>query len=349
MSFRAIYGFLFFCLLSASVTADELILNPSHPDRYTVVKGDTLWDISSKFLNDPWRWPQIWHKNPQIKNPDLIYPGDAIALTYVDGKPRLSLERGGFGGSGKLSPQIREQALEDAIPVIPIRAIKQFLSPSRVVTEAEIENAPYVVAFAGEHLAGGAGQNAYVTAFDDESEERGYTIFRKGVVFKDPETNENLGYEAVYIGDIKLVRGGDPATFHIIKTKDVTLVGDRLLPILSEKIRLNYHPRPPETNLEGHIIGVLDGVSQIGQYNVVAIDRGTEDGIETGHVLEIYQTGERVRDAVLGYGSSEKSVKLPNERAGVLMVFRPFKRVSYAVIMKATGPIHVLDVVKTPY
>lgn len=348
MSFRAIYGFLFFCLLNASVSADELTLNPSHPDRYTVVKGDTLWDISSMFLNDPWRWPQIWHKNPQIKNPDLIYPGDVISLTYVNGKPRLSLERGGISGSGRLSPKIREQELQEAIPVIPIRAIKQFLSPSRVVRESEIENAPYIVAFAGEHLAGGAGQNTYVTAFNNEPEDRGYAIFRKGVEFRDPETDENLGYEAVYIGDTKLVRAGDPATFHIIKTKDVTLVGDRLLPLLREKIRLNYHPRPPKTNIEGHIISVLDGVSQIGQYNVVAIDRGTNDGIETGNVLEIYQAGELVRDAVRGYGSSERSVKLPNERAGILMVFRPFEQVSYAVILKATGPIHVLDVLKSP-
>ncbi|MCI0653665.1 MAG: LysM peptidoglycan-binding domain-containing protein [Methylococcaceae bacterium] len=348
MSFRTIHGFLFFILLSFSAAADELTLNPSHPERYTVVRGDTLWDISAKFLDEPWRWPEIWHNNPRIKNPDLIYPGDVIVFGYVDGKPSLSLEGNGLGSSGRLSPRVREEALEEAIPLIPIDAIKQFLSPSRVVPRNEIEAAPYIVAFAGEHLAGGAGQNIYVKSLHDQGAEQGYMVFRKGIPFKDFETQENLGYDAIYIGDTKLLRGGDPATFELVSTRDYTAVGDRLLPIVRENIRLNYQPRPPETEITGHIISVLDGVSQIGQYNVVAIDRGLEDGLDTGHVLEIYQSGQRIRDVVRGYGSSQKSVKLPDERAGILMVFRPFDRISYALVMKATGPIHVYDLVRTP-
>ncbi len=348
MSCRTVHGFLFFICLSLSAGADELTLNPSHPERYTVVKGDTLWDISAMFLNEPWRWREIWHNNPQIKNPDLIYPGDVIALTYVDGKPRLSLDTNGADSSGRLSPRIREEALEDAIPVIPIGAIRQFLSASRVVTRNEIQTAPYIVAFAGEHLTGGAAQNVYVKSPNYPIGENGYMIFRKGVHFKDAETREDLGYEAVYIGETKLVRSGDPATFLVTKTRDYTSIGDRLLPILEERLRLNYQPRAPKSLIKGHIISVLDGVSQIGQYNVVAIDRGLADGLETGHVLEIHQSGDRIRDIVRGYGTSQRSVTLPDERAGVLMVFRPFERVSYALVMRATGAIHVLDLVKTP-
>lgn len=352
MPFRTIYGFLFFILLSFSLAADELTLNPSHPERYTVVKGDTLWDISAMFLKEPWRWPEIWHNNPQIKNPDLIYPGDVIAFGYVGGQPSLYLERDGVSSSGRLSPRIREESLEEAIPLIPIDAIKQFLSPSRVVSRNEIEGAPYVVAFAGEHIAGGAGQNVYVKSqtdlTDDLNPEQGYMVFRKGIPFKDFDTQESLGYEAIYIGDTKWLRGGDPATFELNRTRDVTKVGDKLLPIVKEKLRLNYMPRPPEAEITGHIISVLDGVSQIGQYNVVAIDRGSEDGLDIGHVLEIYQSGQRVRDVARGYGRSQKSVTLPDERAGILMVFRPFQRVSYALVMKATGAIHVSDIVQTP-
>ncbi|MGH8475798.1 MAG: LysM peptidoglycan-binding domain-containing protein [Methylococcales bacterium] len=354
MSFRTIHGILLFVFLSCTATADELILNPSHPDRYTVVKGDTFWDISAKFLEEPWRWPEIWHNNPGIRNPDWIYPGDIIALRYVDGKPSLSVEgtdsddlRGGKGFD-HLEPRIREESLEEAIPLIPIDAIKQFLAPSRVVSQHEIQEAPYIVGFAGEHLAGSAGQNIYVKTQDNLDETSGYMVFRPGPVYKDPVTFEKLGYEATYIGETKLLRGGDPATFELTRTRDYTLVGDRLLPVVKENLRLSYQPHAPRDELSGHIISVLDGVSQIGQYHVVAIDRGLEDGLEIGHVLAIYQSGARIRNTVRGYRTFYKSVTLPDERAGILMVFRPFNRVSYALVMKASGPIHLLDLVKTP-
>ncbi|MGH8556965.1 MAG: LysM peptidoglycan-binding domain-containing protein [Methylococcales bacterium] len=347
MSCRTIHAVLLFFFLSLSA-ADEPTLNPSHPERYSVIEGDTLWDISAMFLDEPWRWPEIWQNNPRIKNPDLIYPGDLVALSYLNGKPRLSVETTDTEDSVRLLPRAREESIEDAVPLIPIDAIKQFLAPSRVVSLNELESAPYIVAFAGEHLAGGAGQNIYVKPLNNLDEEKSYMVFRPGPVYKDPETKEIFGYEATYIGDAKLIRGGDPATFQLTRTRDYTLVGDRLLPVLKEKIRLTYQPRAPETKLSGHIISVLDGVSQIGQYNVVTIDRGLEDGLDIGHVLEIYQSGNRIRNIARGYGTSRKSVKLPDERAGILMVFRPFSRVSYALVMKATGPIHDLDLVKTP-
>lgn len=340
-------SFIFICC-SLAATADELALNPSHPERYTVVKGDTLWDIAAMFLNEPWRWPEIWQNNPQIKNPDLIFPGNVIVLSYVDGKPRLSLESGTPNASGRLSPTIREEQIEDAIPLMPIDTIRQFLTNSRVVTLDEISRAPYIVDFAGEHLTGGAGQNIYVKSTGDPIENQGYLVFRKGNHFKDAETNEDLGYEAIHIGETKFLRGGDPATLQLTRTRDYAAIGDKLLPLLNEKIRLYFQPRSPNVKIEGHIINVLDGVSQIGTYNVVAIDRGSENGLEVGHVLEIRQAGNRIRDIARGYGTFQRSVELPSERAGVLMVFRTFARVSYALVMRASGAIHVYDIVKTP-
>lgn len=345
MAIRIICAMLFSLAFNGLVLADSVALNPSHPDRYTVVKGDTLWDISAMFLRDPWRWPQIWRKNPQIKNPDLIYPGDVLVLTWVDGQPRITMYRD--GGKARLEPRIREEDIEDAIPAIPISAIRQFLSSPRVVSEKELLNAPYIVAFAGEHLAGGAGQNIYVESIEEHSTDR-YTVFRPGQTFKDGDTGELLGHEAIYVGDTNLLRTGSPATLQLTRTAGVTLEGDRLLPIQEERIRLNYYPRPPDTYIRGHIIGVLEGVAQIGQYNIVALDRGTADGVEAGHVFEILQSGQRVRDTARGSIFPERDITLPDERAGVLMVFRPFERVSYALVMRATGAIHVMDLVQTP-
>lgn len=323
--------------------ADEIVLNPSHPTRYIVVKGDTLWDIAGRFLQSPWQWPKIWKRNPYIRNPHLIYPGDVIVLTYdASGRPWLSLAN---QQTTRLSPQIRSEPSEEAIPTIPINAIRQFLTNAQVATKNEIDNAPYIVSFAEEHLIGGAGNTIYVRSIDAGTTDR-YTVFRPGDVLKDPETNEILGHEALFVADTELVRTGDPATLRLLRTGMQAIVGDRLLPVRDERIPLNYYPRAPEQAIKGHIIGVLGGVTQIGQYSVVVIDRGRREGLEPGHVLEIYQAGPVIRDVVSRY--STKKVKLPNEKAGVLMVFRPFERVSYALVMRATRPMHTLDIVQTP-
>jgi len=346
MSFRAITAFLICCLISFTSVADELALNPSHPEKYTVVKGDTLWDISGMFLKDPWKWPKIWHNNPQIKNPHWIYPGDIVTLSYHNGKPRLSVHRGGMAGANdQLSPRIRSEDLKEQIPVIPIDAIKQFLTSPRVVTRSDIQNAPYIVDIAGEHLVGGAGEHIYVRSILDDSV-GGYTVFRPGMSYIDPVTGDHLGNEALYVADTNLLRVGDPATLLLTRTERETLVGDRLLPIVQEKIQLSYQPRAPKFDISGHIISVLGGVSQIGQYNVVVIDRGTADGVDTGHVLAILQSGAIVRDTVLN--STAQNIKMPDEHAGILLVFRPFERVSYALVMRATGALHIMDLVRTP-
>lgn len=340
MILRKIAGVCLGLMLSASVLADDVVLKTTHPDRYVVVKGDTLWDISDRFLVDPWRWPDIWEVNQQIENPHLIYPGDLLELMYVDGKPRLLLHRG--SRDLKLSPQVRATPIGDAIPTIPIDAIKQFLTKPRVVGEDELEKAPYVVGIADEHIVGGAGNRIYVRSIEEDGG-NGYTVFRPGDAYKDGQTGEVLGYEALYLADTALERAGDPATLLLTKTSQEVSIGDRLLPIGEESIVQNFMPHTAKESIEGRIISVFGGVSQIGQYQVIVIDRGIDDGVEVGHVFDVLQRGKTIRDVV-----KSGTVTLPNEKAGLMMVFRTFDRVSFALVMKATRAIHLQDIVKSP-
>ncbi len=341
MAFRALFGAIIPLFFSSLIFADTLKINPSHPDQYTVVKGDTLWDISGKFLENPWQWPKLWSYNKQIKNPHLIYPGDTVYFSYVDGKPRLSLSR-----NVKLSPDIRESPIKEAIKIIPSDAISQFLTSPKIVNDKDLENAPYVIDFAGEHLIAGAGDRIYVRSIL-EPQSLSYTIYRKGQPYISPETNEILGYEAIFIADTTLQTAGDPATLLINKSDSEIRIGDRLMESSTGELALNFMPRPPETEITGSIISVVNGVTQIGQHNIVVIDKGSADGIESGHILDIYRRGRIVADKFYNDAQST-TVKLPDETAGLLMVFRPFERLSYALVMEANSAIHVLDKIKTP-
>lgn len=323
-----------------SVMADDIEFNPSHPKTYVVVKGDTLWDISARFLKTPWRWPDIWQGNGQIETPHLIYPGDIIELTFVDGQPRLSVKR-----DGKLSPSIRKSSLDEAVPVIPIDAIAAFLNNPRVMTEDEYEDAPYVVAFDDEHILGTLEVKAYAMRLVENNVDDGHVIVRQGEEYKDGETGESLGFESKFIAESIVKRAGEPATLLTSRSTREVRKGDRLLPALEEPIVQNYYPHAPDGDVRGRIVGVVDGVTQIGKFNVVVIDRGLKDGIEVGHVLQIDQAGEEIRDVIAG---RDRKVTLPDEKAGLLMVFRPFERVSYALVMQAHRPMHRNDVVRTP-
>ena len=330
-------------LAVTSVFADQVVLKDGHPDRYVVVKGDTLWDISARFLEKPWLWPEIWYVNPQIENPHLIYPGDVIKLVYVDGKPQLRVQRG--KATIKLSPRARAERLDKAIPTIPIDAIQQFLSRPLVVDKDELAKAAYVVSSAGEHLITGAGDRIYVRNLTDEGYTR-FNAFRPGDTYTDPATGEILGYEAIYLGDGNIERFGDPSTIRLIRTTREVNIGDRVLPITREDAQPYFQPHAPATDLDGTIISVLDGVSQIGQYQIVVLNRGTREGVDVGTVLAVHQTGELIADQV----SEEKNavVRLPDERAGLLMVFRTFDKVSFGLVMKATSALHVGDKVRSP-
>ncbi|MEE8428141.1 MAG: LysM peptidoglycan-binding domain-containing protein [Gammaproteobacteria bacterium] len=351
MTIRKLIVLILAALFICDAAAEPVALNPNHPQRHVVTEGDTLWDISARFLRDPWLWPEVWHANPQISNPHLIYPGDTISLVYVDGKPQLRLDRGGISSVPtdlpvmKLSPVARAEKLDRAVPTIPRDAVQQFLTVPLVVSENELARLPYIVASAGEHLVTGAGDRVYVRSIT-EQEGKKFNVFRSGDAFRDPDSREVLGYEAIYIGDATVQRYGDPATLLLTRTTREAAIGDRLRPVEIEENPLNFLPHAPNQPVEGRIISVVDGVTQIGNYQIVVLNRGTREGMEVGHVLTVYQTGRTILDQVKK--GARTKVKLPDEMAGLLMVFRTFDKVSYALVMEAARPIHVLDSVRNP-
>jgi hypothetical protein len=322
------------------------VLNPRHPESYVVQRGDTLWDIASMFLRDPWLWPEIWQINPQVANPHLIFPGDLLSLAYLDGRPVIQLERGPAtaGGFERLSPRVRSQPLEDAIATIPYETIAAFLSRPRVIDKDQLEELPYIVALR-EGLIGSSGRDAYVRDVDGGIGTV-YNVVELGEELVDPDTNDVLGYQGIYVGQGRVDRTGDPATVRMLDTEREAVVGNYLMPE-EDVTPANFLPRAPERSIEGRIISVLSGVSLIGQYHVVVINRGSEAGLEPGHVLRVWQTGRTIRDTQRRRAFGEK-VRLPDEPAGTMMVFRTSERISYALVMEATTPLAVLDTVRNP-
>jgi hypothetical protein len=338
------------------------VLNPRHPETYVVQKGDTLWDIAAKFLRDPWNWPEIWQVNPQIENPHLIFPGDTLTLVYNgNGRPAVTVtERGPVvsgGGVDRLSPRVRELPLENAIPAIPYAQVQAFLSRSVVLERKELGHLPYVVA----HRAGlvsSAGENFYARKATAPQGSI-YNVVHLGNKLVDPDDNASLGYEGIYIGQGRVERAGDPATLHLLDSTREALTGDYLLPE-QDALPTNFIPHPPAQEVVGQIIAVMDGIALAGQFDVVVLNRGSKHGLDPGTALRIYQTGRIVRDEGGGRGGGQggrngreqgtfgKKVRLPDEPVGTMMVFRTFDRMSYALIMEATGDISVLDTVRNP-
>jgi len=323
-------------------------LNPSHPETYVVRKGDTLWDISSMFLRDPWYWPEIWYVNPQVENPHLIYPGDVLKLVYLDGKPQIQLSRGESAPASateRLAPRIREEQLSEAVTTIPYDAIAPFLSKGMVLSRSEIKKLPYIVALRDAHLVGASGNDAYVRG-ETGAEQSIYSVIHIGKKLRDPDDGDVLGYEGIWVADGRIRRTGDPATLELNNSQREALKGDRLI-AQHEPLPLNFLPRAPDSPVEGTIVHVVDGVTQIGQYQVIVINRGTRHGLAPGHVLSVWQAGDKVADPVKP-GALGRNVQLPDERAGTLMVFKTYDRLSYALVMQAEGPIRIRDKVRNP-
>jgi nucleoid-associated protein YgaU len=331
-------------LASAGLCQAQVQLRDGHPENYTVVKGDTLWDISGKFLSEPWKWKEIWKQNPQIANPDLIYPGDRLSLIYVDGQPRLVVNRGESRGTIKLSPRVRTTPMAEAIPSIPLGAINSYLLSNRIVDDpATFKNAPYIVAGNAESVLSGVGDRVYARGNFD-SAHTVYGIFRQGKTYTDPVTGKVLGINADDIGSGEVVaHEGDVATLILQRSTQEVRLADRLFTSEERPINSTFFPSAPDVKIDGLIIDVPRGVTQIGVFDVVTLDKGRRDGLVEGNVLAIYKTGEQVRDDVSG-----ERIKIPDERSGLLMVFRTYEKLSYGLVLHATRSLTVMDKVRNP-
>ncbi|HYN79797.1 MAG TPA: LysM domain-containing protein [Lamprocystis sp. (in: g-proteobacteria)] len=398
---RAVFGVaLAVTLLGGSARVSAVELLPDAPTSYTVNAGDTLWSIAGRFLRDPWRWRELWASNAGPGDPDLIYPGDVLRLSTVDGQPRLGVDRGGESAGGyrggmrvvKLSPRVRVSALRDAVPTIPIASIGPFLTQPYVANSDQIKRAPYVVGFPDEHIVAGVGDAVYVRRIEDTVTDQ-FQVLRPGDALRDPQTNEILGYESVFVANVALERVGDPAKVRVLRAEREVAIGDRVIPAAQEETLSNFYPRPAPAGLRGQILSVLNGVTQVAHLDVVVINLGTRERLEPGHIFDIYQGGNKVLDQVRSGGANiwawreesplsgsfwfgndwttrswrhappDDSAPIPPttdmrrqrgtyihpfERSGVLMVFRTFERVSFAIVLDATRAMHINDQIAPP-
>ncbi len=330
-------------VMAMSVIAADVVLNPDHPDKYVVVKGDTLWDISRRFLQEPWLWPEIWHVNPQIENPHLIFPGDMLSLIYLDGRPRLDVTRGSLSNTVKLSPTMRSEPIDNAIPAIPLDKINAFLSQSRFVDPGEMDGAPYVVAGEKRNIISGVGDKIYARG-EFAVNHNIYGLYREGRLYRDLETDEVLGIQATDIGEArKFSQENDVATLVLNRTTQEVRNGDRLLPNAGKPLLTRFQPSEPSQEVEGMILDVQGGVTQVGRMDIVMVNLGSRDGVGAGNVMAIYKMGETVRDDI-----ADSLVKLPDVRAGLLMFFSVQEKMSYALVLKADQPLEVGDSVEMP-
>jgi nucleoid-associated protein YgaU len=332
-------------------------LAPGAPDKHTVVKGDTLWDISATFLKSPWRWPEVWQLNrEQIANPHLIYPGDIVYLDTSGAAPRLRLGKrvgtlaadGGQGGGrigngvGRLEPVVRAEQLDrNAISTISSQAIEAFINRPLIVDEKGLAESPRIIATQEGRVYLGRGDRAYVRGIKEDGVTE-WHVYRPAKPLLDPDTRKPLAYEALYLGTAQVVRKGDPATIRIIGNAEEIGEGDRLVP--AEPARtVNFAPRPPEREVSGKIVSVYRGITQVGKNSVVALNVGKNQGLDVGHVLTVQLTGRLAKDR-----QANELVKLPNEPIGQLLVFRTFDNISYGLIVDASQSISVGDSVVNP-
>jgi hypothetical protein len=345
---------------SEGVEAAEL--REDAPMRYVVKKGDTLWGIANKFLKDSWQWPELWYVNPKVANPHLIYPGDELFLYFVDGQAHLAkageTPAGGGpsgpsgptgpamppGGEGTFTPTARELPVELAIPAIPAEQIRAFLRGPRVIDEDQLDDAPYIVDFEEKQLFGAADSIAYALDVEDETIGQ-YQIVRRSKEYEDPDDGDDIGYEVLPVGDAEVRVFGDPATIYIVRSDMEARAGDYLLPVETDPLALRFIPHAPEKDVDGKIISVHNGMSQIGQFQIVTLNRGKQHGLEIGHVLNVSQAGRRAKDPNAFFGGT---VQLPDLKAGTVMVFKVGDRVSHALVMSASRSIHIGDKAERP-
>jgi hypothetical protein len=334
----------------------RLDIRSDAPDRHIVVKGDTLWDISGKFFKDPWKWPHIWGFNKDtIKNPHWIYPGDVIFLDRNSGTLRISQPGTSAAGGGemmaasgvsetgnivKLSPKVRENpSPHDAIPSIPASAIAPFLTQPLVIEADQLKDAPALIGAREGRVVLGNDDTVFAKGLPSDKGDQ-WQIYRPGKTFIDPDTSEVLGIEAIYLGNAEVTHFADVSTIAITHAVEEINAGDRLVLPSVEEVN-TYLPRAPESNISARVISVYGGVSQGGQNSVITLNKGARDGLASGHVLALYRKGELVK-------SEGKQYTLPDERYGLVFVFRVFNKVSYALVMQTRLPVQLLDRANTP-
>jgi hypothetical protein len=372
-----------FCCISFNVHAQVVTLKHNHPDKHVVVKGDTLWGISAKFLKDPWQWPNVWKLNrAQIKNPHLIYPGDVVFLDMSSGSPQLRLLR----ETVNLQPGAVEEPLDKAaISTIQLNVIAPFLNQPLIIEKDQLALSPRIIAGQDNRVVLSPGTRVYINNIE-EGDGINWYVYRPGDTLIDPDSKKVLGVEANYLGDAKITKYGEPASADIIKAKEEIFTKDRLVPT-GDTVVTNFVPHAPDSPISGRIIKIYGGVAEAGPQSIVSISRGATDGIEVGHVLAINRYGRVIKDPEYVKSEADKTtklkevnldiqtasdgskivnfkkkpesvdgklvlesgmVKLPDERIGLLMVFRVFENVSYALIMQASQPVNTLDSVNTP-
>ncbi len=345
----------------------EPALDPNAPDRYVVVPGDTLWGISGRFLKDPWRWPQLFELNKdQIKNPHRIYPGDIVVLDRAAGRARLISSQ-----TVTLTPRARVEAREsDAIPSIPAAVIEPFLTQPLVIEQGALDAAARIVATQENRMLVASGSKAYARGVDASAAEI-WQIFRPGEPLVDPDSKEALGYEAIYLGDARVVRPGEISIMEIVKSNQEMYIGDRMF-AAPKPTFASYVPRAPEKSIQGRIISAYGGLAEVGTNSVVTLNRGSRDGLEVGNVLAVFRSPESATNVrydtqpISGFRNTPlwgrsgptgrdtsitnpvPETNLPPERHALVFVFRTFEKVSYALVMQATSQVNMLDRVQNP-
>jgi LysM repeat protein len=381
--------------MASAPTVRALELVEDAPEVYEVRPGDTLWSIAGRYLRDPWLWPEIWQANDDPGDPDLIYPGERLRLVQVEGRPRVVRDTAARASGDmrvvRLSPRVRVSALEAPVPMIPVASIAPFLTRPWVAESDAIKRAPYVVGFADDRTVAAPSDDVFVRRIDTTAVSE-FEILRPGDALRDPDTNRILGYEATFMANAVLERVGNPAILRLTRSEREVSIGDRVIPASLEAPLENFFPRPAPAGMRGRILSVMNGISQIGQYDIVTLNRGSHDRLQPGHVLEVFRGGEEVRDKVRDGGvnwnwksdgpltsefwlGSDYSVKgwresptdasapiplhteirrdratyiRPMQRAGLLMVFRSFDRVSFALVLNADRAMSVGDRVAPP-
>ena len=344
MKFKRITSFILGAVLSFAVFADTLVLKENHPETYTVVKGDTLWDISAHFLNTPWLWPRLWQANSQVENPHLIYPGDVLNLIWIDGEPRLTRKK-----LMKLSPTPRIEEKKEAVPTIPLMAISAFLSKDHIIEPDLVKDSPRLLGDAlgtPRFLEGDIfyGQGQY-------EEGKLYGIYRLGNKYTEPETGEFLGQQLIFIAhsevskDINVTATEQVTPHDLLKSAREARQGDLILPIPEyETLPAYFLPQPVSSEVTGSILGALNNVSAIGKWDVVVIDKGSREDVQIGSMFSILRSGPAVlvnknnieyQDDANAWGQiGAPDITLPAERLGELMVFKVYEKVSIALVVR---------------